>query len=41
MAKFAVVKKTCLSCKSVVDSGALCKACRPKTKQIYVERKLD
>jgi hypothetical protein len=41
MAKFAVVKKTCLSCKMVVDEGALCKNCKPKTKQIYIERKMD
>ncbi|TNV85757.1 hypothetical protein FGO68_gene3112 [Halteria grandinella] len=45
LGKFAIVKKSCLSCKSVVTGpnpdAALCLSCSPKTKQIFIERKLE
>ena len=42
MGKFAIVKKSCLACKAVVDGDrALCRNCIPKTKNIYIERKLE
>jgi DNA polymerase delta subunit 1 len=42
LGRFTVVKKACLSCKRVVDRAqALCAACKPKEKQIYVERRLE
>ena len=41
LAKYTIVKKSCLSCKAVVEKGALCYACQPKLKQVYIERKLD
>lgn len=42
LGRYAVVKKSCLSCKRVVERGeALCAQCKPKEKQIYVERRLE
>ena len=42
LGRYAVVKKSCLSCKRVVEHGeALCSSCKPKEKQIYVERRLE
>jgi len=43
LAKFAVVKKTCLGCKNVLPSQdmALCSNCEGKKKRIYIERKQE
>eukprot|EP00347_Sterkiella_histriomuscorum_P024228 403331866 len=41
LGRFTIVKKSCLRCKSVVESGALCKDCMPEMKKIYIERKLE
>ena len=42
LGRYAVVKKSCLACKRVVERGeALCLQCKPKEKQIYVERRLE
>ncbi len=40
MMRFAKVKLSCLGCKSPISSGALCKYCLPKEKEIYL-RNLD
>jgi len=39
--QFTFVKNSCLSCKSVIEQGALCQACQPKMRQIYIERKQE
>lgn len=41
LAKFAVVKKSCLGCKNLLSNqnDNLCTNCLPKIKQIYIERK--
>ncbi len=41
MAKFTVVKKTCLNCKTGIKSGAVCKNCVHKLKDIYLERRME
>ncbi len=38
---FIVTKKTCFGCKSVVNSGAVCKNCVQKLKGLFIERKLE
>ena len=39
--KFLTIKKTCLSCKSVINSGAVCKNCKDKLKKLYLENKME
>ena len=39
--KFLVIKKTCLNCKSVINSGAVCKNCKDKLKKLYLENKME
>jgi DNA polymerase delta subunit 1 len=41
LAKFTVVKKTCLSCKANITNGAVCKNCMHKIREIYLERKME
>lgn len=41
MAKFIVTKLTCLNCKTVISSGVVCKNCKHKLKEIYLERRLE
>ena len=41
MAKFIVTKLTCLSCKSTINSGAVCKNCKHKIREVYLERRLE
>ncbi len=43
LGKFAVVQKTCLGCKNILKNKDLviCDNCQPKTKQIYIERKIE
>lgn len=40
LAKFAVVKKSCLGCKNLLNNqdDNLCTNCLPKIKHIYIER---
>ncbi len=38
---FIVVKKTCLNCKSVIKSGVVCKNCKDKMREIYIENRLE
>lgn len=39
--KFVTIKQTCFNCKSVIDSGVVCKNCIDKLKSIYIERRLE
>jgi len=41
LAKFAVVKKSCLGCKNLLPNqdDNLCVRCLPQIKSIYIERK--
>jgi hypothetical protein len=44
LAKFAVVKESCLNCKNVLPpncSDYICDNCQSKKKEIYIERKLE
>lgn len=41
MAKFIVTKLTCLNCKTVINSGAVCKNCKHKAREIFLERRLE
>jgi hypothetical protein len=41
MAKFIVTKLTCLNCKTAINSGAVCKNCKHKTRELFLERKLE
>ena len=41
LAKFIFTKKTCLNCKVSINSGPVCKNCKSKLREIYIERKLD
>ena len=38
---FIIVKKTCLNCKVVINSGVVCKNCKDKLKNIYIENRLE
>ena len=39
--KFIVLKKTCFNCKSVINSGVVCKNCKDKLRQLYIEKRLE
>ncbi len=43
LARFAVVKATCLGCKNVLKGNeqVLCESCIPRQKQVYIERKQE
>jgi len=41
LAKFVFAKKTCLNCKVSINTGPLCKNCKGKLREIYIERKMD
>ena len=41
LGRFVSVKTTCLACKLVIKEGVLCRNCAPKTKQFYIERRLE
>jgi DNA polymerase delta subunit 1 len=41
MAKFFVTKLTCLNCKTTINSGVVCKNCKHKLRDIYLERRLE
>jgi len=43
LAKFTVVKKSCLGCKNLLSNQdeVICDKCKPNTKQIYIERKQE
>jgi hypothetical protein len=36
-----VNKKTCFNCKAVVTSGAVCKNCKHKARDLFLERNLE
>ncbi len=38
---FVFAKKSCLNCKVSINSGPLCKNCKDKLREIYIERKMD
>jgi DNA polymerase delta subunit 1 len=38
---FLIVKKTCLNCKVVIQSGVVCKHCKDKLRSIYIENRLE
>jgi len=40
-ASFLIVKKTCLNCKVVINSGVVCKNCKNKLREIYIENRLE
>jgi len=40
-ASFLIVKKTCLNCKVVINSGVVCKNCKNKMREIYIENRLE
>lgn len=39
--KFVVVKKSCFNCKNVINSGVVCKNCKDKIRQLYLEKRLE
>ena len=41
MAKFIVTKLTCLNCKTMINSGAVCKNCKHKARELFLERRLE
>jgi len=41
LAKFIKVANTCISCKTQIKEGALCKACYSKAPQVYLEKTLQ
>jgi hypothetical protein len=41
LSSFIFTKKSCLSCKVSISKGALCKNCKGKMREIYIERKMD
>ena len=38
---FLIEKKTCFNCKSIINSGVVCKNCKDKLKIIYIENKME
>ena len=38
---FIIVKKTCLHCKSVINSGVVCKNCKDKLRNLYIDNRLE
>ena len=41
LSAFIFAKKTCLNCKVTINKGPICKNCKNKLRDIYIERKLD
>lgn len=41
MSKFLTTRLTCMSCKTVINSGVVCKNCTHKLREIYVEKRLE
>ncbi len=41
MSKFIVTRQTCMSCKTVIKSGAVCKNCKHKIRELYIEKRLE
>lgn len=41
MSKFLVTRLTCMNCKTVINSGVVCKNCKHKLREIYLERRLE
>ena len=38
---FLIVKKRCLNCKAIINSGVVCKNCKAKIRDIYIENRLE
>ena len=38
---FLIEKKICFNCKSTINKGVVCKNCKDKLKQIYIENKIE
>jgi hypothetical protein len=41
MGRFIVTKLTCLNCKAAINSGAVCKNCKNKMRELYLERRME
>ncbi len=39
--KFLIIKKTCMHCKSVINSGVVCKNCKKYIKKLYFENRIE